>query len=32
MNWLSLRNNWLKFKALGNISIILKEYEEYTSN
>jgi hypothetical protein len=32
MNRLSFRNNRLKFKALGNLSIILEEYEEYTSN
>ena len=29
MNWLSLRYNWLKFKILGKLPIIL---EEYTSN
>ena len=31
MNWLSSRNNRLKFKTLGNLSIILEESTEYTS-
>ena len=31
MNRLSWRNNQLKFKILGELSIILKEYVEYTS-
>ena len=30
MNQLSLRHNWLKFKTLGNATIILEEYMEYT--
>ena len=30
MNRLSLRNNLLKFKAAGEVPIILEEYIEYT--
>ena len=30
MNWLSLRNNQLKFKTLGEILIVLEELREYT--
>ena len=29
MNWLSSRNNWLKFKTLGNLPIVLEEFVEY---
>ena len=32
MNWLSLRNNWLKFKITGKLLIILEKLREYTSN
>ena len=33
MNWLSLRNNQLKFKIAGKLPIILEEFiEEYTLN
>ena len=32
MNWLSLRNNWLKFKISGNSLIITEESIEYISN
>ena len=33
VNWLSLRNNWLKFKTFGGkLPIILKESLEYTSS
>ena len=32
MNWLSLRNNWLKFETLGELPITLEESIEYTSN
>jgi hypothetical protein len=31
MNWLSLRNNRLKFKASGGLPITLEEFMEYTS-
>jgi hypothetical protein len=30
MNRLSLRINWLKFKTAGELSIIEKEFMEYT--
>ena len=30
MNWLSLRNNGLKFKTAGKLPIILEEFSEYT--
>ena len=29
MNWLSLRNNWLKFETAGKLPIILGEFIEY---
>ena len=32
MNWLSLRNNWLKLKTLERLPIILQESIEYISN
>ena len=32
MNWLSLRNNRLKFKTAEKLSIILEEFVEYTPN
>ena len=32
MNWLSLRNNQLKFETSGELPIILEESIEYTSN
>jgi hypothetical protein len=31
MNWLSLRNNRLKFKTSANLPIILEDFVEYTS-
>jgi hypothetical protein len=29
MNWLSLRNNWVKFKTSGKLRIILEEFGYY---
>ena len=31
MNWLSLRNNQLKFKTSGRLPIILEEFTNYTT-
>ena len=30
--WFNLENNWLKFKTLGKLLIILEEFREYISN
>ena len=32
MNWLSLGNNWLKYKTSGKLQIVLEESMECTSN
>jgi len=32
VNWLSLRNNRLKFKTSGELLITLEEFMEYISN
>ena len=32
MNWLSLRNNWLKFEIVGRLPIVLEGFIEYTTS